>query len=68
MGGMRELSGRLLRPLLAVGKADLLAYAKQHKLAWAEDYTNKDSKYTRNFIRLKVLPLLAGINAPGCFS
>lgn len=62
LGGMRELNGKVLRPLLAVSKADLLAYCKAHKLAYVTDETNKNVRYTRNYIRLKVIPLLAKIN------
>ena len=62
MGGMKELNGKKLRPLLSVRKQELASYAKQVGLKFATDETNKDTKYTRNLIRLKVMPILAGIN------
>ncbi len=49
----------LLRPWLAIDKADLLAYANQHSLTWVEDESNYQSAFDRNYLRLKVLPSVA---------
>lgn len=60
MPPVRKLgAGRLLRPLLDVPRAELLAYAKQHQLSWVEDPSNTDLQYTRNYLRHQVVPLLA---------
>lgn len=48
----------LLRPLLGVDRADLLAYAQAQGLAWCEDPSNADTGPDRNFLRHRVLPLL----------
>jgi tRNA(Ile)-lysidine synthase len=48
----------LLRPLLAVPRREILAYARAHGLAWIEDESNRDDGLTRNFLRLRVGPLL----------
>lgn len=56
---MQEARGRVVRPLLGVTREVLLAYARSHKLAWIEDESNADSRYTRNFLRHRVLPLVA---------
>jgi tRNA(Ile)-lysidine synthase len=48
----------LLRPLLAVPRREILAYARAHRLAWVEDESNRDDALTRNFLRLHVGPLL----------
>lgn len=48
-----------LRPLLAVGRADLLAYAWAHRLDWVDDESNRDPRYRRNALRQQVMPLLA---------
>ena len=50
--------GRLVRPLLAFGQADLRAYADRHGLAWVEDPSNAHVDYDRNFLRHRVLPVL----------
>jgi len=47
---------RVLRPLLAVGRATLEDYAGQHGLAWIEDESNRDLSFSRNFLRHRVLP------------
>jgi len=50
--------GRLLRPLLEVGRGALRDYAVAHDLAWIEDPTNADTRFDRNYLRNEVLPLL----------
>jgi tRNA(Ile)-lysidine synthase len=54
-----RLGGKLLlRPLLAVPRREILAYARAHGLPWVEDESNRDDALTRNFLRLHVGPLL----------
>nr|WP_242112228.1 tRNA lysidine(34) synthetase TilS [Luteimonas aquatica] len=50
--------GWLWRPLLDTPRAALLAFAREHALSWIEDPSNAGSEYDRNFLRLRVLPLL----------
>ena len=57
-GGDKTQSPVLLRPLLAIPRAVLLDYARQHGLRWIEDESNTDDSYPRNFLRHRVLPLL----------
>ncbi|MDK9703589.1 MAG: tRNA lysidine(34) synthetase TilS [Sulfuritalea sp.] len=57
--GMPESRGRVLRPLLGLTRNELLAYARAHRVVWIEDGSNADRRYTRNFLRHEVLPLLA---------
>ncbi|GHD59941.1 tRNA(Ile)-lysidine synthase [Jeongeupia chitinilytica] len=58
---------RLLRPLLAMSRAELAAYAKSHDLRWVDDESNADTRFSRNFLRHDILPMLAqrdpGVNA-----
>jgi len=49
----------LVRPLLDCGRADLLAYARARRLSWIEDPSNGDQSFDRNFLRARVLPVLA---------
>ncbi|AXI84007.1 tRNA lysidine(34) synthetase TilS [Xylella taiwanensis] len=62
LAAMRPLTpfaaGQLWRPLLALSRAQLLDYARQHALDWIEDPSNADPRHDRNFLRLHVLPLL----------
>jgi tRNA(Ile)-lysidine synthase len=48
-----------LRPLLDVPRADILDYARRHELQWIEDESNADTGYDRNFLRHRILPLMA---------
>ena len=58
LAGMAAVSEKLLRPLLYVQRSHLGAYAKQHQLIWIEDESNADTRFDRNFMRHKVLPIL----------
>ena len=51
---------QLLRPLLGVGKAEIVDYAAAHGLDWREDSTNADTRYLRNYVRHELLPRLSG--------
>lgn len=62
MKGVPEKNGRIIRPLLCFRKEEILKYAKAEKLTYRHDKSNEDSKYDRNFIRLKVMPLLKQLN------
>jgi len=49
----------LLRPLLDVPREAIVAYAREHKLEWIEDESNASDAFTRNFIRLRIAPMLS---------
>lgn len=49
---------QLLRPLLGETRGELEAWAREHRLRWIEDESNQDDSYDRNFLRLRILPLL----------
>src|SRR2546426_1031503 len=54
-----RLDGRmLLRPLLEVPRAAILAYAREQGLEWVEDESNADEALTRNFVRRRLGPLI----------
>ncbi|UVL41558.1 tRNA lysidine(34) synthetase TilS [Pseudomonas sp. B21-040] len=50
--------GHLLRPLLDVSRAELEAYAIEHRLSWIEDPSNQDRQFSRNYLRHQVFPVL----------
>mgnify|MGYP003576264779 FL=1 len=60
---MPELLGSpdlvLARPLLSVSRAALEHYAAAEGLAWVEDESNSDPRYSRNALRHKVMPAIA---------
>lgn len=51
-----DVDRRLIRPLLNISRADLIEYATEHQLQWAEDESNRDQKYDRNFMRHALIP------------
>lgn len=65
---VRELGEGLLvaRPLLSVSKASLLDYLREAQLDYMVDSTNEEAFCQRNFLRLRVIPLLLELqpNAP----
>lgn len=58
LSGMRLQSGRLIRPLLAVRKLELLAYLADQKIAFCFDSSNDNRRFLRNRVRHELLPLL----------
>lgn len=50
---------RLIRPLLDVPRAALVAYAVEHGLSWIDDESNTDTSFRRNYLRHEIMPRLA---------
>jgi tRNA(Ile)-lysidine synthase len=50
--------GTMIRPFLSVSREAILNYAKHHQLKWVEDTSNCDTRFARNFLRHRVIPLL----------
>ena len=48
----------LIRPLLNISRVEIVNYANDNKLNWVEDESNSDTRFDRNFIRQKIMPLL----------
>ena len=47
-----------VRPLLCVGRDEVIKYLEEQNLKWREDRTNEDCKFRRNYIRHRLLPVL----------
>jgi tRNA(Ile)-lysidine synthase len=52
----------VVRPLLGLTRADVLAHAKRFRVVWREDASNASPTRARNRIRHEVLPLLQTFN------
>jgi len=67
--GMRGLKGipvkenGLIRPLLGFHRNEIEAFVDEQKIAYREDLSNKEEKYTRNKIRHQVIPVFKEINS-----
>ncbi|MBQ6893344.1 MAG: tRNA lysidine(34) synthetase TilS [Clostridia bacterium] len=48
--------GNIIRPLLFASRSDILAYNNDKGLSFVTDSTNLDTKYSRNRVRLNILP------------
>ena len=59
MSAMPVIRNSILRPLLDIPRSEIEAYARRRKLDWIEDESNADVYYDRNFLRHRVLPLIA---------
>lgn len=46
---------KIFRPLLRASRAEVEAYAEQHRLSWVEDESNQNVRFRRNFLRHNVL-------------
>ena len=60
--GMAPVRENICRPLLFCSREEIEQYCREHGLAWREDASNQEEKYTRNKLRLKVLPVLEEVN------
>ena len=60
--GIQVKNGRVIRPLLGLGRDDLYEYLVERGLRWREDDSNDSPVYQRNLLRHEVLPVLREIN------
>jgi tRNA(Ile)-lysidine synthase len=59
--GILPRQGNLVRPLLFARRDTIVAYATEQQLTWVEDSSNASDKYSRNYIRHQVVPLMKNI-------
>lgn len=58
LSGIKAVSNGVIRPLLNASRNDIDAYAKNNNIPFVEDSSNLSADYTRNYIRLNVVPLI----------
>jgi len=56
--GIMPRNGQLIRPLLSMGKEQLLTYLDQQAIKYCLDQSNHDPAFVRNRIRHQLIPLL----------
>lgn len=57
-----EPAPTVIRPLLAITRAEIEAYCRAQQLAPRQDHTNQDTSLLRNRLRHELLPLLESYN------
>lgn len=55
---VRRAQGNVIRPLLFAYRSEIERYARETSIAFRQDSSNDSPAYTRNFIRLNLLPTL----------
>ncbi len=60
--GIPEKRGKYIRPMLSISQTDIEEYAAAKGVSFVKDETNDDISYTRNLIRLRIMPLLKKVN------
>lgn len=61
--GIPYRRGKIVRPLLRVSRGEIEEYCRENELCYVTDSTNLSDEYTRNKIRLQVMPVLQEINS-----
>ncbi len=61
--GIPPMRGNIIRPLITSSREEIEAYCSAHEIAYVTDSTNLDTVYSRNKLRLEVIPRLCEINA-----
>ena len=62
VSGFQAKSGQVIRPLINHSKSEIVEFADKNSIKFTEDYTNKDIKILRNFVRLNILPSFKEVN------
>lgn len=60
--GIPVINKHIVRPLLAITRQEIMDYLSLHQVPYVTDHTNAEDIYTRNILRLNVLPILETIN------
>lgn len=66
--GLRGLTGikprvnKIIRPLLFASREEIVQYCNGHNIQYVEDSSNATTKYARNLLRHKIIPLFEQIN------
>ncbi len=58
LGGIAPVSGRIIRPMLEVTRAQVIAFLEQYHVPYVTDSTNAEDAFLRNRLRHHVMPLL----------
>lgn len=60
--GIRAKNNYIVRPMLSVDREEIVDWLSENNIKYITDSTNLSDIYTRNFIRLRIIPLLRDLN------
>lgn len=60
MGGIPPVRGNIIRPVMCLSRKQIETYLAQNNIKYRTDSTNLQKEYTRNKIRLELIPYLNG--------
>ncbi len=60
--GIPPVRGNIIRPLLEINRAEIENYCRKNNLKYIVDSSNLQKDYTRNKVRLDLIPIIKGIN------
>ena len=60
--GIPPQRGRIIRPLIDVSRSEIEEYCREYSLPYVTDATNLEAVYTRNRVRLEIIPQLQRLN------
>lgn len=58
LAGIRPVRDHIIRPVLCLGRKEIVEYLTEKEIEYKTDATNLETDYTRNKIRLKLLPYI----------
>lgn len=58
LGGMQPVRGRLIRPLLFTSREEIEGILRERGISYRTDRTNLETEYTRNRLRLELIPYM----------
>jgi tRNA(Ile)-lysidine synthase len=62
LSGMKFVSGKVLRPLLELSRADIEEYASENNINYRHDSSNDEVKHLRNKVRHEIIPVFKEMN------
>ena len=60
--GIAPRNGKIVRPMLCVTRAEVENYLREREIPFRTDSTNAEDIYTRNYIRMNLLPMMRNLN------
>lgn len=67
LSGIKKVNDRIIRPILCLTRKEIESYLEKNNVEFITDSTNLNDEYTRNKIRLNVIPYLCdNINNRTC--